>query len=73
MNNSNGDLMIAEEPRPQVHDVELPVPKFSEFTMMVEEQLEVKDPNNWVEVATKKSRKEMIQFVNSYNPILESA
>ena len=59
-NISSNEAMVAEEPNQQARDVELPAPKFSEFTMMVEEQLQVEDPDNWVEVSTKKNRKEII-------------
>ena len=41
--------------------------------MAVEEGLKINDPDNFLEVTTKKCRKEIIEFVNTYNPILEAA
>ena len=40
---------------------------------MIEEELQVKDKNNWAEVTTKRNKKEIIEFISSFNPILETA
>lgn len=40
---------------------------------MIEEELQVKDKNDWVEVTTKRNKKEIIEFISSFNPILETA
>ena len=52
--------MKPEEPAPLGKDVDLPPPKLSEFTSMIDEEINIKDPENWIEATTKKSKKEMI-------------
>jgi hypothetical protein len=68
---SNGVMVPEQSLEP--NEVTVPKPKYSEFTMAVEEGLKVNDPNNFLEVTTKEGRKQMIEFINTYNPLLEAA
>ena len=52
--------MRAEEPPPGPNDVELVPPNYSEFTRMVEEEVQVKDPANHLECITKKNKKDLV-------------
>ena len=55
------------------NEVIVPPPNVSEFTILMEESLRVNDPSNFVEDVTKKSRKALIEFLNAYNPLMETA
>ena len=41
--------------------------------MLVEETLKVSDPNDVIEVVTKTCKEDVIKFISSYNPLIETA
>jgi hypothetical protein len=71
---ANGtDLQAGEGVGGNLNEAQVPPSAYSEFTKLIEEGLKIKETDNPVETIIKRNRKEVVEFVSSFDGLFTTA